>query len=320
MGRRNLLSGRLNGSRTAQLRYTCKNKSMAIITENGKIAQPPHRKSVGLFITDLDGTLLRSDRTFSKADLDALRRLGERGVLRVVATGRSLFSFNTIRTAELPVDYVLFSTGAGVAEHPGGKIVRSASLEAGEVRKAFDVLRSLHLDFMVQRPIPDTHIFGYVAVNHSNPDFETRISLYSRFAFPLHDDIDRFGPATQLVAIVPPDQAQAALADVRRRLADLTVIQTTSPLDGRSTWIEVFPTGISKSLTADWLASQLRIPRPRTMSVGNDFNDLDLLEWAHTRFVTANAPAELKARFPSVTSNNEGGVAEAVARWIQAQG
>jgi Cof subfamily protein (haloacid dehalogenase superfamily) len=293
---------------------------MPIIIENSQIAQRSGRKLVGLFITDLDGTLLRSDRTFSEADLDALRRLGERGVLRVVATGRSLFSFSMIQTAELPVDYVVFSTGAGVAEHPGGKIVRSASLESGEVRQAFDVFRSLRLDFMVQRPIPDTHIFGYMAVNRSNPDFETRISLYSRFAFPLHGDIDRFGPATQLVAIVPPNRAQAALAEVRRKLANLTVIQTTSPLDGRSTWIEVFPAGVSKSLTAGWLASRLEIPRPRTMSVGNDFNDLDLLEWAHTRFVTANAPPELKARFPSVNSNNEDGVAEAVERWIQAQG
>jgi len=54
--------------------------------------------------------------------------------------------------------------------------------------------------------------------------------------------------------------------------------------------------------------------------VGNDFNDLDLLEWAQTRFVTANAPAELKKRFPAVASNNQGGVSEAIARWLKMQG
>jgi hydroxymethylpyrimidine pyrophosphatase-like HAD family hydrolase len=51
--------------------------------------------------------------------------------------------------------------------------------------------------------------------------------------------------------------------------------------------------------------------------VGNDFNDLDLLEWAQTRFVTANAPPELKERFPTVASNDRCGVAEAIARWIE---
>jgi hydroxymethylpyrimidine pyrophosphatase-like HAD family hydrolase len=170
---------------------------------------------------------------------------------------------------------------------------------------------------MVQRPIPDSHVFGYVGSNSSNPDFERRIALYSRFAFPWDGDIERFGPATQLVAIVPPDRAQEALRSVRRRLAALTVIQTTSPLDGQSTWIEIFPSGVSKSSTADWLASKLGASRHKALAVGNDFNDLDLLEWARTRFVVANAPPELTQRFPVVASNNDDGVAEAIATWLR---
>jgi hydroxymethylpyrimidine pyrophosphatase-like HAD family hydrolase len=288
---------------------------MAIIVTHGRIVSISERAPAGLFITDLDGTLLRSDRTFAAADLAALRWLGELGIARVVATGRSIFSFESVRPAELPVDYVIFSTGAGIAEHPGGRILRSASLEAGELQQAVGVLRSLQLDFMVQRGIPDTHIFGYAAGKGANPDFEARIALYRRFAFPLADDIDRFGPATQLVAIVPPTQAEAALAAVRQALKGLAVIRTTSPLDGRSTWIEIFPPGVSKSLTAEWLASRLGIRRTRTLSVGNDFNDLDLLEWAQTRFVMANAPAELRHRFPAVASNDGCGVAEAIGRW-----
>jgi HAD superfamily hydrolase (TIGR01484 family) len=289
---------------------------MAIIINAG-LASTRAMEPAGMLVTDLDGTLLRSDRTFAATDLAALRRLGEYGVLRVVATGRSIFSFESIQPAELPIDYVIFSTGAGVSEHPGGRIVRSVSLEAGDLRQAVDVLRALQLDFMVQRAIPNTHIFGYVG-GGANPDFEARISLYRRFAFALDDDLDQFGPATQLVAIVPPAQAQKALCAVKQRVNGLTVIRTTSPLDGRSTWIELFPNGVSKGLTADWLASELGVSRTRTLAVGNDFNDHDLLEWAHTGFVTANAPAELQEQFPAVASNDRGGVAEAIERWIDA--
>ena len=290
---------------------------MAITIESGDIGALPERQPTGLFISDLDGTLLRSDRTFSASDLASLRRLGDHRVVRVVATGRSMFSFNRVQTPGLPIDYVVFSTGAGIAEYPNGKIVRRVSLEPGEVCQAYAVLRELRLDFMVQRPIPDTHIFGYLALNTSNPDFETRIALYSRFAFPLEDNITGFGPATQLVAIVPSDRAPEALAAVRQRLSDLTVIQTTSPLDGHSTWIEVFPAGVSKSRTTEWLAARLSIPRERAVSVGNDYNDLDLLEWAGTAFVTANSPDELKQRFPVVASNNDAGVSEAIERWLK---
>ncbi len=289
---------------------------MSIIREQGEWHPPPGKPPAGLFVTDLDGTLLRSDRTVSESDRAALHRLGDRGVVRVVATGRSLFSFGRIEAPRLPIDYVIFSTGAGIADHPAGNILRKVSLEPAEVERAATVLRDLRLDFMIQRPIPETHVFGYAALNPSNPDFEARIALYRPFAFALKEDPGGFGPATQLVAIVSCDQAEAALAAVRQRLARLTVIRTTSPLDGQSTWIEIFPAAVSKSRSAQWLASRIGVPDGRTLSVGNDYNDTDLLEWAGRRFVTANAPETLKRRFPVVASNNHGGVGEAIDRWL----
>ena len=275
------------------------------------------RTPSGLFVTDLDGTLLRSDRTFAAADLAALRRLGECGVVRVVATGRSLFSFDKVRTPDLPLDYLVFSTGAGLAELPSGRIVRAQSLDPAEVRRACEILRAMGLDFMVQRPIPDTHAFGFHASGRPNPDFERRIALYAQFAFPLDGDPGAFGPATQLVAIVPPEGSPEALPEVRRLLPELTVIRSTSPLDHRSTWIEIFPASVSKSRTTGWLAARLGIPQARTVSVGNDYNDLDLLDWSAARFVTANAPADLRERYPVVASHDECGVSQAANLWLE---
>jgi hydroxymethylpyrimidine pyrophosphatase-like HAD family hydrolase len=277
----------------------------------------PGRTPAGLFVTDLDGTLLRSDRTFAAADLDALRRLGERGVVRVVATGRSFFSFDKVRTPGLPLDYLVFSTGAGLAELPSGRIVRASSLDPSEVRRACEVLRALGLDFMVQRPIPETHAFGFHASGRPNPDFDRRIALYERFAFPLDGDAAGFGPATQLVAIVPPEGSPETLPEVRRLLPELTVIRSTSPLDHRSTWIEIFPATVSKSRTTGWLADRLGIPRARTVAVGNDYNDLDLLDWSAERFVTANAPPDLRDRYPVVASHDECGVSQAAGLWLE---
>jgi hypothetical protein len=91
---------------------------MAIIVTNGAVAAAAGR-SAGLFITDLDGTLLRSDRTFAATDLAALHRLGDLGIVRVVATGRSIFSFESVRPAGLPVDYVIFFERRGNRRAPG---------------------------------------------------------------------------------------------------------------------------------------------------------------------------------------------------------
>ena len=104
---------------------------------------------------------------------------------------------------------------------------------------------------------------------------------------------------------------------MRRRLPELTVIRSTSPLDDRSTWIEIFPASVSKSRTTGWLAARLGIPQARTVSVGNDYNDLDLLDWSADRFVTANAPADLRERYPVVASHDEAGVSQAASLWLE---
>ena len=270
----------------------------------------------GLFIMDLDGTLLQSDRTFAAPDLAALRKLGELNVVRAIATGRSLASFNTVAVSDLPLDYIIFSTGAGVMRYSSGEIIRKVGLQTQEVRRACEVLNGYRLDFMVHRTIPDNHMFAYLRSNDGNTDFERRIELYKQFAIPLEDAAGDFGPATQLLAVVPPRNAKSALDKVRAEMTDFNVIQTTSPLDGKSTWIEIFPCTVSKSQTAAWLADSLGIDRRSIVSVGNDYNDLDLLEWTANSYVVDNAPADIKSRFACVASNNNGGVAEAARCWM----
>jgi len=286
--------------------------SQEIQPSDWRKSEPPS----GLFVCDFDGTLLRSDRSFSNADLDALRQLDAFGIVRVIATGRSIYSLNTVSISELPVDFIIFSSGAGVTRHPGGQIIRKVSLEAQEVSRAIAILRADDLDFMVHRPIPDNHVFGYFESTPANADFKRRIDLYSQFAFPLDEVSDGFGAATQLLAILPPAGSPQIIETIRKKLPDFNIIQTTSPLDGQSTWIEIFPATVSKGLTVAWLTAEYDIDPGQTLSIGNDYNDLDLLEWTASSFVVENAPDDLKERFPVVASHNEGGVAEGIGRWL----
>jgi hypothetical protein len=289
-----------------------------IISQDHKIANPLNDvKPEGLFIMDFDGTLLRSDRTIAAEDLEALRHLGEQGIVRTIATGRSLFSFNSVPISDLPIDFVIFSTGAGVLQYRGAKIVRKASLEPLEVNRASEVLKAHRLDFMIHRTIPANHMFGYYRTNHQNDDFDRRLELYSRHAAVLTETPNGFGRATQLLAIVAPRDGTTVLEAIRNELFDFNVIQTTSPLDGKSTWIEIFPATVSKSQTAAWLAEELQIEKPKIVSIGNDYNDLDLLEWTASSYVVDNAPAVFKNRFTTVASNNNCGVAEAAQKWMK---
>lgn len=276
-----------------------------------------HHQNKGLFITDFDGTLLRSDNTLAQRDLDALASLTRRGIKTAIATGRSLYSFRNSPGVDLPVDYIIFTTGAGVVTQPEGHLVYKANLSRDMVLEALDFFKESAFDFMLHNPVPDNHTFFYRRATPTNTDFETRLTRYRPFGKPFKTiSGNGFGEASQFLAVIPETSADDVVADVREALPGLSVIQTTSPLDHTSTWIELFHPNVSKSSTAAWLAAELNVDPMDTMAIGNDYNDQDLLAWAANSFVVENAPQDLKARFQTVASNNNGGVAEAIAQWI----
>jgi hypothetical protein len=266
-------------------------------------------------VTDFDGTLLRSDSTLAAEDLEALAAAGRRGAIRVLATGRSLFSLRrTLAGRELPLDYIVFSTGAGVARAADGEVLEARSLSPPQVGRAAEALAARGLCYMVHEPIPDNHRFAWRAAAEVPPDFPRRIALYEGHCRPLSGESAGFGPAAQLLAILPPGRSVDGL---RGDLGGLSVVCATSPLDHASTWVEVFAPGVSKGSAVARLAARLGGDAAASLAVGNDYNDEDILAWAGTARVTANAPESMRRRHPVVPGNDHAGVAAAVREWLE---
>ncbi|MBT6275363.1 MAG: HAD family phosphatase, partial [Chromatiales bacterium] len=263
----------------------------------------------------LDGTLLNDERMISAQDWQTLARLRDMKVLRVVATGRSLWSARQAIPLDLPIDALVFSSGAGVVTWPDGDLTATANLTSDDLAVAIGQLKEVSCDFMVQHGAPDSHVFHHLRTSGvPNPDFDRRIARYDRYATALESDPP--SSAAHLVAIHPLAGGVEMWRRLKACLPAFNVVRTTSPIDGESVWIEVFPAGVSKASACAALAAERNIPRDAVMAVGNDYNDLDLLEWAGNSFVVANAPAPLRQRFASVASHRDSGVSDAVCRWL----
>jgi hypothetical protein len=169
---------------------------------------------------------------------------------------------------------------------------------------------------MIHKAVPDTRHFVYSTHTKENPDFHRRLEMYCQFATPLSGEaLDNFGEATEVLCIVPEGRGHAA-AEIAGSLRQYSVIKATSPLDGRSIWVEIFPSMVSKSQMVRWLADRVGLQQGDICAVGNDYNDEDLLRWAGQSFLVANGPTILKSVFQGVASNDDGGVGEAVAYWL----
>jgi len=271
-----------------------------------------------MVISDLDGTLYPRGGPFNSRDLQILESLSKEGITRVIATGRSLYSLKKVVAPDFPIDYLIFSSGAGIMDWRSKKLLKVESLKRAEVQEAAVMLKSRDLDFMIHSPIPENHFFTYYPSGRDNPDFESRCLLYTEFATPGSLPAVQFPAACQLLAIENENHRESLYEEIKNKLKYLKVIRTTSPLNGRSTWIEIFPETVSKGLASSWLASSLGLKPDQVMALGNDYNDLDLLHWAGQSYVVESSPAELKENFSIITAARMGeNFTAAVQCWLK---
>ncbi len=270
---------------------------------------------IKMVITDLDGTLLNDNQIIADKDINTLLWLGEKNICRVIATGRNLYSLKKVLPMDTPIDYLVFSTGAGAMDWSTGELIFAEYLKEKEVALGIETLIGEGISFMVHDLVPGNHAFLYFDAKCGNSDFKRRIDIYNDFAFPLNLEPANYKHASQLLAIVPENTS--VLEEIRNKLSSLRVVRTTSPLDGESMWIEIFPADISKGHTVEWLCRKLAIDPLCTIGVGNDYNDLDFLNFVKYPFAVANAPDPIKKLYRKCKSNNESGFSDAVDQIIK---
>jgi hypothetical protein len=263
----------------------------------------------GIFVTDLDGTL-RQDGQIAQQDRAALTRLAGHNVLRVIATGRSLHSVRTCLEPDFPVDFLILSTGNQILNWKTGEVLFSSLLPDRAVREICHLLEELDLSFMVHDEFPDNHRFAFRRSGRRVEDFERRLALHA----PLGRELDDCGaPASQVVAIV--DAGQESLHEhLARKLHDLSVIRATSPLDGRSVWIEIFAAAVSKADGIRRIVEHHGLRGLPVAAIGNDHNDKDMLDLAHLAYRVGNSHLDPDARYIAAPDSN-GAVAFAIGHY-----
>ncbi len=268
-----------------------------------------------MIITDLDGTLLNDNSEVSIANLETLRKLGEKKIIRVAATGRSLHLVKQVLSDSFPIDYVIFSSGAGIFCWREKKILNSYHLSAEQVENISELIKTMNNNLMIFNEIPENHHFKYWVSNNAESDFVRRLNNFKLVSQELDSEY-KYGKASQILTILPPNLElfKKISETIYQKVSEVKVIRASSPIDGKSIWIEIFPKGVSKGDAVIWLCNMLKINISETLSIGNDYNDLDMLNITQYAFVVSNSPQELleNPKFKVVSTNNLDGFSNAV--------
>jgi Cof subfamily protein (haloacid dehalogenase superfamily) len=253
--------------------------------------------TVRLIATDLDGTLVHSDRTVTERTRKALLAAEAAGIAVVFVTGRPL------RWAEEVFEHV---GGHGLAIVSNGALVWDVAGDVARTLRPIEPAVGLEVCRLIREAVPGTS-FAVEKLEgisleptfherHEVPDGAPRGTLV--------EILD--APALKLLARHEELDAQEFWDRAAAAVGDRVVITWSSA----SALLEISAAGVTKASTLELLCAEHGISSTEVLALGDMPNDIAMLAWAGTSYAMGNAHPTVREVADHVArTNDEDGVA-----------
>ena len=274
---------------------------------------------IRVLAVDIDGTLTDPQFHVSERNVAALRAAHAAGIVIILATGRRHdYAMPIARQLGIPV--LLLSSNGALLRSSKGETLFAERLAASTARKLIQHMDDFrgHAVLTFDRPgnYPGNDSLVLERADELNQSVSRWLEVnrpYMKFVAPLEDALTGEDPLQAMycgsVAYMEMAQRRLAQADF---LSEITVLKTQ--YDHRDLCIlDILAPECSKGHALRRWAQEQSVDREQIMAIGDNYNDLEMLEFAGLPVVMGNAVEDLKRDGFRVTrSNEESGVALAI--------
>ncbi|MBI4748830.1 MAG: HAD family phosphatase [Acidobacteria bacterium] len=274
---------------------------------------------IGLLAMDVDGTLLTPDGKVTERTRQALEQ-AERAyqVHLVLATGRR---FHAVRPVAQNLGIrtpIITHNGALIKNLETRSIYRYHWLENEIARRLIELGKQFGADTLaLEDPEGDGRILTD-SVSENNVPLKRYLEMNRAYVRPVPSLLQEVrGPVIQ-VMFCGPCQPMAELAELlMAEMSEVTRLLMTSYPRNDMTILDLLNPAASKGTALEFVAEFFEIDQSEVMAVGDNHNDIDMLQYAGVGVVMGNAEPELlEMGFHRTSSNTEDGLAKAVERFI----
>ena len=275
---------------------------------------------VRLIGIDVDGTLLDSDGHLPEANRDAIHAAVAAGIHVALVTGRS-YPFARPVADPLPPSITLIVSSGAIERATDGSTLARRLLPSDVAADVLDATRAVreHTAVIFDRDEARQIVFESMDWSHPN-----RRGYWARNHRLIHQQVPLEASLVEdpiQVMVNGDPQAMRVLAESLRRSAGPEhapkySVSLTEYIHRDFSLVDITAPGATKGRALQWRAEQLGIAREDVMAVGDNFNDIEMLEAADIAVVMGNADPELHRRGWHVTGHqNEAGLAQAIRRF-----
>ena len=269
------------------------------------MTEDPHN-TVRLVVSDVDGTLVTSDKRLTEATRAAVRRLGEHGIGFTVTSSRPPFGIASL-IADLDLKLPIGAYNGGAIVRPDLSEIESHAVDAQVARDAVDRLTAAGIAvwvfangrWLLRDPDGDY-------VDHERRTIATEPTVVDDFG----EDVAQAG---KIVGVsTDADRLAAAEAELAEAFAGRASVARS-----QAYYLDITPAGLDKGTFLASLARLTGIPTSAMAVFGDRENDIPMLKAGGLSIAMGNGSPAAKAAAQHVTESNEDdGVAAAIDRII----
>lgn len=286
--------------------------------------------SFDLIAIDIDGTLIDRTGHVPEANVEAIARAREAGVVVLLCTGRN-YAESVFAARAVGVTDPMVTAGGSMVVDPGsGRTLHRFAMRRPVVQGVVDVLhRRGHAALVLKDR--DASGFDYLVVSgeaghrlHPVTEWWLRhMELESRTVPSLdHDEhpewtvrVGACGPSSWTL---PMRDEIGELLGEQVTLHSFKAVTSSEHVPGEFHILEAFDARAHKWAGISWVCAQLGIDPRRTMAIGDEVNDLSMVSSAGLGVAMGNAIEPLKARAKHIVApHHEAGVAQAIGNVLR---
>jgi Cof subfamily protein (haloacid dehalogenase superfamily) len=283
---------------------------------------------IKLLALDLDGTLLNSRGEISEQNKQAIQKAEEKGVLVTIVTGRRFRDARPV-ALELNLNAPVISHNGALTKFADTLETVAASILPNEtIEEILRVRKSFGADAMLSCDPQGKGVLLYDRISDENIPLQKYIQWSKRLhgaeaeeAVHHVESLEKILGDYETVHVSFSGSCNAmALLEIvlQNELAGKANVLTTRYPRMDFTLIDILPPDASKGIGLEKLALFENLTAENVMAIGDNFNDLEMLEFAGTAVLMGNAAPELleSGCFHETLSNDENGVALAIEKFI----
>ncbi|KKI64265.1 Cof-type HAD-IIB family hydrolase [Staphylococcus cohnii] len=284
---------------------------------------------INLIATDMDGTLLNAAHEISEDNIQAIKYAQSQGITVVIATGRAFYEANApINQTDLKVPYICLN-GAEVRDETFN-IMSTSNLNRELINRITEELNKENIFYQVytnlgiytENPLRDLEIYIDIAqragqeadVEKIKSGIQKRIDNGTLKVVDNYDKIQDT-PGEIVMKILAFDSDLEKIDRVSETLAKSESLAVSSSSRGN---IEITHSDAQKGIALNTIAERLNIDMKNVMAIGDNMNDVSMLERVGYSVAMENAAPEVKAIAKYETDSNEqSGVGKAIMKLLR---